>query len=134
MLVCLYARTKLCVCVYSCSLKCPDVVPLIFFSSITVDEEYCCWFFLFSDPFFCAWWSGLVWCGIACIYASFFSFFLLYVFYILSVFVVRWLHLRVLNAFVCFIYPIFFFASLLHYIVLSFSIFISLFCVLLSLV
>lgn len=133
MLVYSCARTKLCVCVYSCSLKCPDVVPLIFFSSITVDEEYCCWVFCFLIRFFCAWWSGLVW---HCLHYMhhFFPFLLLYAFYVLSVFVVRWLHLRVLNAFVCFIYPIFFFASLLHYIVLSFSIFISLFCVLLSLV
>lgn len=63
MLVCLCSRTKLCVCVYSCSLKCPDVVPLIFFF-----VDHCWWrilllVFLFSDPFFLCLmvWSGLVW-------------------------------------------------------------------------
>lgn len=74
MLVCLCSRTKLCVCVYSCSLKCPDVVPLIFFSSITVDEEYCCWFFfVLWSVFLCL----MVWSGVAslALYASFFPFF-----------------------------------------------------------
>lgn len=86
------------------------LVLLLFVWSIAVDEEYRFFsvsvsFSLLIHFFLCAWWSGLVWCCISCItcmHASLFSFCPL-----CDRLLCRLLHLRVLNAFVCFIYPIF---------------------------